>query len=246
MLSKVLLTSWLLVSLGLLNGCSSHPDDVGLKLGGTVILSSGADEVFKNRRLFPIDLARPDDLPGSVVYLVRLPDGDEWYYEPLSTENPEVEMNERKLFEAIVDQSFLAGASATLFVSFAATMEIGDKAEILIKDLYTLKGPERVEMEEEIKAWIERSDSLRPVQAFYCRATLVSTAVSQIYRKVSVGGEISGPVFGANGEYYRSESEYAARLFITWDAIPITLPGSKGGEADRPPPLQINRLSRRR
>jgi hypothetical protein len=216
------------------------------QLDGTVVTSSGADDVFKDRRLFPLDLARPDDLPGSIVYMTKSDAGRrEWYYEPLTTHKPRLEKDERKLFQAIVDQKFLAGATVTMFVSLSSTMGLEDKAELLIQDLYSLSGPEKADVQPKIDAWVEASKGLKPIEAFYCRATRVSTAVSEVYRKISGGGKISGPVFGVNGDYYSATSLYTARSFITWDPVPVPLPGGRGNGELSLPPLEINAIKRR-
>jgi hypothetical protein len=214
-------------------------------LDGTKILVIGADEVFKGRNLFPVDLARTADLPGSVVYAIRGQEQQEsWFYEPLASVKPTMEKDENKLFEAIVDKRFLSTASAAIFLSLSANMANEDKASVLIQDLYTLTGPERQELQPKIKEWLDSSPG-HVTQVFYCRAIKVSAAVSQVYRKITSGGKISGPVFGVNGEYYSASSLYAARSFVTWDAVPLPLPDSKSPVVSNQMPPQILDIRRR-
>lgn len=215
-------------------------------LDGTAVRTSGADEVIKDRRLFPLDLARPDDLAGAIVFSVRKDEHGttEWYYEPLTTEKPTLQKSEAKLFEAIVDKKFLANASVSIFVSLSASMDNEDKSSILVQDLYTLTGPDRATVQGKIDAWIDKSKGTRLDQAFYCRATRYSTTVSQVYSKVTGSGKVSGPVFGVNGEYYHASSVYTMKPFVTWDGVPIPVPGSKGISQNDRPPAEIKAMKR--
>lgn len=242
-------SSVIAVAVSLLTGCKSQQRATSSRIPAleqTTVITSGADDIFKDRHLAPGDAAIPEDYAGAVLWMEMDPVTKQaaWYFEPLDVNEPTSTKLDAKVFESVVDRGFLAGANVTLFVSISAGMKAEDKAQLLIQDLYSLRAPTASQAAAQIAGWVSAHRRRPIVGAYYCRAARFSTAISQVFSRVSGSAKVSGAVFAVNGEFYHSDMRYLARTFVSLDVTPVDLPAPPTGIGPMQAPLEFPAMKR--
>jgi len=213
------------------SGCKGPPVLDGTRIESEEHIQSFLDKLTgtseAKKRFVPLDAADVDDLPGSILFETKRADGtSEWWFEPVRNTSVALrpERAENKLFEGIVDRKFVAGANVSFFATLNASMGIEDKAQILISEMYMLKGPARSDVQTRIDAWVAANvASLKVRQAIYVRNINVGAIDSRIYRKTAGEVKIDGPVFGVNGTYYKQHQVNALERIVSFDGVPIPI-----------------------